>query len=177
MRLILPLCLLALGAAPPAALPKKPAPNTLTAQQVRRGEVLLFDGETTFGWKVVGDVKVDGGVLVLGGTQTTLAEPTLQMASYSIRFQSDWTGEKPPLIEWNSALVPRFNLTRAEQGRWSEQLSTARGADSPARRLVRFTVPAGSTLRLRNVKALPLGTTPLFNGRDLSGWKESAYRK
>jgi hypothetical protein len=155
----------------------EPAANTLTAQQLRRGEVLLFDGETTFGWKVDGEARVEKGVLVLGGKKATVAEPTLRLANHAVAFQSDWTGAKPPLIEWNSAVVPRFRLTKSEQGRWSEQFSSSRDKAAPVRRLVRFTVPAGSTLRLRNVKALPLGLVPLFNGRDLSGWKSHSYKK
>src|SRR4051794_18703931 len=47
--------------------PEKPrAPNAPTAPQVRRGEILLFDGESTFGWKVAGEAKVEKGVLILG---------------------------------------------------------------------------------------------------------------
>src|SRR5438132_239778 len=36
----------------------------------------------------------------------------------------------------------------------------------------RFTVPAGTTLYLRNVALGPLGLNPIFNGKDLTGWKE-----
>jgi hypothetical protein len=170
-------CLLVLLPALALGQAKKPSPSALTPQQLRRGEILLFDGETTFGWKISGQARVEQGVLILGGKKETTAEPTLWLAGCAIGFQSDWSGDKPPLIEWNSALVPRFRLTTKEQGRWSEQFSSWRPREAPARRLVRFTVPAGSILRLRNVKALPLGTVALFNGKDLSGWKEIPPRK
>lgn len=49
-------------------------PNTLTPKEVADGWLLLFDGETTFGWKVDGPAKVENGVFVLAeGGQ---AEPT-----------------------------------------------------------------------------------------------------
>ncbi|MDH7568414.1 MAG: DUF1080 domain-containing protein [Armatimonadota bacterium] len=35
-----------------------------------------------------------------------------------------------------------------------------------------FLVPAGSTLSLRNVRLRPLGLKSIFNGKDLTGWKE-----
>src|SRR5205823_5361321 len=37
--------------------------------------------------------------------------------------------------------------------------------------VVRAEVPAGSELRLRRVSYKPLGAKPLFNGKDLTGWK------
>ena len=35
-----------------------------------------------------------------------------------------------------------------------------------------FGVPKGNKFSLRNVKLKPLDTKPLFNGKDLSGWKQ-----
>src|SRR5262249_25667864 len=55
---------------------KKPAPNTLTKEEIQKGWLLLFDGETTFGWKIDGEAKVEKGVLILGGEKETTAEPT-----------------------------------------------------------------------------------------------------
>jgi hypothetical protein len=44
----------------------KPKPNTLTPKEIADGWVLLFDGETTFGWKIDGAAEVKDGVLILG---------------------------------------------------------------------------------------------------------------
>src|SRR5919201_2112618 len=49
-------------------------PNSLTPQEIADGWLLLFDGETTFGWKIDGEGKVENGALVLGGTKPTRAE-------------------------------------------------------------------------------------------------------
>jgi hypothetical protein len=35
-----------------------------------------------------------------------------------------------------------------------------------------FSVPDGETLKLRSIKLKPLDLQPLFNGKDLTGWKE-----
>lgn len=45
-----------------AAEPKNPL---LSDKQLAAGDVLLFDGESTFGWDVTGDVTVKGGTLLL----------------------------------------------------------------------------------------------------------------
>jgi hypothetical protein len=42
---------------------------------------------------------------------------------------------------------------------------------------IAFQVAAGSKLELRNVRIQPLGLQPLFNGKDLSGWKEFPGKK
>src|SRR4249919_3439000 len=68
MRLALAV-LFALFVTTPALAEDKPKPNTLTAKEIADGWLMLFDGETTFGWKTEGDVKVDNGVLVINGTK------------------------------------------------------------------------------------------------------------
>ena len=41
------------------AFAESPKHNTLTPQEIAAGWILLFDGETTFGWKTEGDVVVE----------------------------------------------------------------------------------------------------------------------
>src|SRR5437870_4004638 len=50
MRHILATCLLLVIALPCQAQGDKPKPNTLTPKEIADGWILLFDGETTFGW-------------------------------------------------------------------------------------------------------------------------------
>src|SRR5205823_4883283 len=52
----------------------KPKPNTLTPQEITDGWILLFDGETTFGWKIDGAAEVKDGVLIIGKDKKTTAE-------------------------------------------------------------------------------------------------------
>src|SRR5262249_8789995 len=44
--------------------------------------------------------------------------------------------------------------------------------DTPLRSTVRIEVPAGTKVSLRNIKLRPVGLKPVFNGKDLTGWKE-----
>ena len=47
--------------------------SVLSEKEIADGMIALFDGESTFGWKVEGDAKVEGGKLILGdGKATTL---------------------------------------------------------------------------------------------------------
>src|SRR5262249_16671070 len=45
------------------------------------------------------------------------------------------------------------------------------GGDLALRTQVRVDVPAGTRVALRNFKLKPTGARPVFNGKDLSGWK------
>src|SRR4051794_12567572 len=62
--LFAPLVLLQ-AAAPPARYPK------LSEKEARDGWLLLFDGESTFGWNVEGEARVENGVIVLGGKKAS----------------------------------------------------------------------------------------------------------
>jgi hypothetical protein len=158
-------------------------PNTLTPREVKEGWLLLFDGETTFGWKIDGEATVEKGLLVLGGTKETRAEPTTWFAGCHCRFEADWQGTAPPT--WAGGLPGKAAWKiLSDKGRfaWKEMRPQPRlSAASPA---LSFRVPAGSRLLLRNVKVQPRarsplgggrhdpqGMRPLFNGKDLAGWK------
>jgi hypothetical protein len=74
MRLLLVSTLLVLCTALPAAAQEKSKPNTLTPKEVADGWILLFDGETTFGWSIPGNTSgvprgltAKDGALVLAG--------------------------------------------------------------------------------------------------------------
>ncbi len=151
------------------------APNTLTSKEIAEGWLLLFDGETTFGWKIDGEAKVENGVLILGGTKETHAEPTVWLPrSMAVHLETDWRGEKPPRLLLFGPLFTEdgggASLLKENQGKFTSQ-SVDGAVLGRARPPMRFLVPAGSTLMLRNVRARPTKMEPLFNGKDLTGWK------
>lgn len=188
---------LALAAAEaPAAADK---PNTLTRAEIEEGWILLFDGETTFGWQATGEVKVEEGSLRVpaGATLTT----TTKFGDFELRFA--YKGEKPPVLKLNGEEhTPR--LPQAQPGQDWMQInvrvqSTPEGrttfvsASRPGSNRRAFpssvkgtgrslttigiTAPEGAALELRSIQLKPLGTRPLFNGKDLSGWKPIPDRK
>jgi hypothetical protein len=148
----------------------------LPAKESAAGWLALFDGETTFGWKIDGEAKVGKGVLVLGGTKPTLAETTSVL---------DWRHESRVFWEarFEGKVSPRY-IVGAFAGGWTKEAqrefvgveTMQRGPHKPLAPLT-FTVPAGSKLFLRNLKYRPVGLKPIFNGKDLTGWREIPGKK
>ena len=65
----------------------KPLQNQLTEQELREGWILLFDGESLFGWKRASDADwqvVDGTIRATSGAQGLL-HTTTQFADYELR--------------------------------------------------------------------------------------------
>src|SRR5262245_15549780 len=75
---LLSVCVLLLTTSPAFAEDvAKPVP--LTAKEIAEGYILLFDGESTFGWKIDGAARIEDGMLILGkGGKKTIAYPTTQ---------------------------------------------------------------------------------------------------
>jgi hypothetical protein len=109
------LALMLAAALPFPAQKDQPKPNTLTPKEIADGWILLFDGETTFGWKIDGEAKVEDGVLVLGGKKATRAETTtpLLWANYAVSMETNWQGESPKLLFFG-AMVGLTEDTRSK---------------------------------------------------------------
>jgi hypothetical protein len=62
-------------------------PNALTAEEIADGWILLFDGESLFGWKPAGkaDWKVDGGVITASQGDPGLLVTTSQFGNYTLK--------------------------------------------------------------------------------------------
>jgi hypothetical protein len=186
----LPACLCAvLFAAGPVSADDAPKPNTLTPKEVAEGWLLLFDGETTFGWKTDGDVKAKDGELIVTGPKDKVVA-SFQHLPYQFELLFDAKGDEvsvrvnTPLgstaaPEWTTFRLRFSGLPSGHEELWSvltngtEKL-THRGAigtfgPSPASGVNVFGTVKPT--RLRNIKLRPLNTTPLFNGKDLTGWK------
>jgi hypothetical protein len=109
---------------------EKPKPNTLTAKEIADGWLLLFDGETTFGWKAQGfkegekapDVQVKDGALLLGGAGGLVRFQTqfnLLELRGEYRTTSKDTGFAPVITgpQIRSGFVQEFKPTGAEEWR------------------------------------------------------------
>jgi len=161
-RLSLVLVLLAV----PAFADEKAKPNTLTPNEIADGWILLFDGETTFGWKAEGDVKVKDGSLVIGGDKATTITTTTRFDAFRCEFDfggngTDWAQGSLGIGDDSPDFIFRF--APGDSGLRAE----AKG-DAPA---VSFSVPAGKVAFLRSIRLRPMLMTPLFNGTNLLGWK------
>jgi Domain of Unknown Function (DUF1080) len=189
--------LLILLAALPARAADDPKPNTLTPKEIADGWLLMFDGESTFGWQIDGESKIVDGQLVLGGTKATAATLTTSFPTCEARVDYRVEG-----------FTANFNMISGEKERGTSTFSMFGGAGSvltikivldprepfgsevkadatsgkpsrydavfkhrKLRPTMRFDVPAGTSIALSNFKLRPTDTKPLFNGKDLTDWK------
>lgn len=174
-----------------AAADDKPKPNTLTANEIADGWLLLFDGQTTFGWKIDGAAEVKDGVLILGKHKKTTAEiPARFGANYEVTFEYQGKGtldagglheefDHPIDHDKSWAVVvhgwrgkdEKDNILRLGGPGKSRWVFQSRTPDQPP---VQFTTDGKTEVHVRSVKLKPLAMRPLFTGKNLDGWKVNA---
>jgi hypothetical protein len=190
MRYISSLIALHLASAPLIADP--PKPNTLTPQELADGWILLFDGETTFGWKSHDELRVNDEGLILSGKGNAVAFTTTSFGSdFELRYDrfvdnKEQYGESisfrglepisgfgmglPKKREWQSIAVrSRFDPTHKRFLFESGESKGERSVNQAPSVAIQFDITDGSLI-LRNIKLKPLNLQPLFNGKDLAGW-------
>lgn len=68
-------------------------PNKLTPEEIADGWILLFDGETTFGWRQESkaDWKIEGGVISVSSGEKGLLRTSMQWSDYVLKvdFRAD----------------------------------------------------------------------------------------
>ena len=149
-------------------------PNALTPKEIADGWLLLFDGATTFGWEIDGEARVEQGQLLLGGAKATTARFTTQFPIYQLHIEFlAWQGKERSTIQLGEARTLYTLSNLKDLGHFTGGLGRRDKATTP----VIITVPAGSQVAVQNVKLQPSALTPLFNGKDLAGWKEHAGKK
>lgn len=171
----------------------EPKPNTLTAKEITDGWIMLFDGETPFGWtfKAAKDPTVAKGAIQLSGDEA-LATTTSQFGCFDLTFDYLCAAKGAQLVlgdqhqeltetakdKWTQAVV-RSNVRGKD---WHVTLAFIPAGEKPSgmrdstvkdtapRTAIGFIAPKGSELQLRNVKLKPVAMQSLFNGKNLDGW-------
>jgi hypothetical protein len=76
--------------------------NSLTAEEIAQGRVLLFDGKTTSGWVIEGDAEVKDGVLILGGNQKTWVRIAADFSPhFELHLEYSTENNKHIQLEWH----------------------------------------------------------------------------
>lgn len=174
----------------PVSADDKPKPNTLTPKEIADGWILLFDGESTFGWKIDGEAKVKDGTLVLGdGVKTTTATCVTKFSSYELQMETLGAGSVNVRTAdggihgaglSSQKTVVRMTVTAdRKKGAGIENSTKADGgisnttitATTNGPTELQIEAPGGGTLSLKSVKLRPLNSQSLFTGKNLDGWK------
>ncbi len=193
-------------------------PNSLSQDEIDDGWILLFDGQTDFGWQATSDANwrvADGAISVSEGERGLLCT-TSQFADYVLKMDFRAPAKtnsgvflRTPLAPTNPAVdcyelniaapsVSPFptgsfvNRQKAEAAfdttDWRTFTVKAQGGHFTvavdgrpvldyldpkpiARGFIGLQHNSGK-VEFRNIKLKPLGLEPMFNGRDLTGWKE-----
>jgi len=196
-RLLAPLFVLSLAV--PCWAAGNAKPNTLTPEEIAEGWILLFDGETTFGWDASGKPAMRDGVLIHGGDQDVRASTTTAFRHYVLKleYRIEKTAKDAAAVTWiagtnsKSELFPFQGWTSAAfivgkdhiLGTFLTKVNKGEGIGSafreahprqmpPKSQPISLGVPKGNKLSLRNVKLLPLEMKPPYNGKGLSAWKK-----
>jgi 3-keto-disaccharide hydrolase len=138
-------------------------PNSLTPKEIEEGWILLFDGETTFGWNAEGSVDVKNGILKIGGDNAGAITSSAPFHHGLLRCTARQSGALKGEITWRGE-----KQTPGGGASWSTlKWEPAAGGGST----IGIEVPAGSELEIRQLAFQPRELKPLFNAKDLSGWK------
>jgi hypothetical protein len=141
-------------------------PFALGAKEIADGRIMLFDGETTFGWKIEGEAKVADGILKIGGEKTATLTTTSEFARGDVVWSFRQTGLNQATMNWRGE---ERKLSSTTNKAWVKEIYEpgALGC-SP----IRLNVPPGSELEIRAFSFQPMFLEPLFNGGDFNGWKQ-----
>lgn len=114
----------------------------------------------------------------MGGSKATKVETTtaFDWTNSALRVETKWDGKDPPTIWFygSGSKGLRAALNESSKDKYFQQKfeSTLVATRVPEPKPQRFEIPAGSRLYLRNVKCRSTALKPIFNGKDLSDWKE-----
>ncbi|MER3416613.1 MAG: hypothetical protein C4297_10425 [Gemmataceae bacterium] len=168
----------------------------LAPQQIAQGWIMLFDGESKFGWHIPGDVKIHDGVLEWSSDQKATATCTTRLGAFEFELEHDTIDGEACSLEFftGSQSLAAGSASSGEgwqvmRGRVEPAPVTEPEASSEisfeADRLVykvqarigggpiglRLHKDGGETIRIRKFNVRPLGLQPIFNGKDLTGWR------
>lgn len=177
-------------------------PPALTAQEIADGWLMLFDGETMFGWKADGAVEVKEGVLILGDGKKKgeVRSKTIFPKNFELVVETaaDSGGMGSLLIHYTD---PGNGMGRLAQGlglfanrvityhhhsdgktiseshkgvdpSTGESQGTGKGTtEDKYPGPVSLELTGTEKVKVRSVKFRPTGLKPLFNGKNLTGWK------
>jgi hypothetical protein len=169
-------------------------PNSLSRSEAKAGWILLFDGDSLFGWIQEGEAqwRALDGVLTAAGAGAGILRTTNFFSDYVLKFESRSSGTADIFIrstdDHPGYRIPKERSRQGEgaMGVWHNYevtVTAARavvkvdgralgeGMQAPRRvGFINLRKGHGDKVEVRNVKLKPLGLAPIFDGKSLAGW-------
>ncbi|MCS7014974.1 MAG: DUF1080 domain-containing protein [Gemmatales bacterium] len=168
----------------------------LSRQEIQAGWLLLFDGESTFGWKTEGDVAVSGGRLMVGGNKASRITSTTSWADAELSAQYQLVGTSGQIHIGNVGIplagegvldgVYTLQITlaggkpvswRVTDPKMQQRTGSLTAPDKPSTALISLSVADNHQIVVHSLKLRPTELKAIFNGKDLQGWKEIPAKK
>jgi hypothetical protein len=147
-------------------------PPGITRESAAQGWIALYDGETNYGWKATGSIGIKNNVLTIGGEKEASLTTTTAFHAFDLvmNYQAVGTDVGFSLNAGDSA---------AAVAESSQEFKDFKFGTPDAKRSgpITITTKPGTTLHIKSIILKPLGAKPIFNGKDLTGWKEIPGRK
>lgn len=150
-------------------------PPGITMEKAFAGWIALYDGATTYGWKSEGSVKIENGILTIGGDKEASITTTSQFHAYELAISFEMENGKGD-FRLNGSVGPINYYSREKSSKESATYKVTIPDSSKTAPISITTVP-GTTMHIKSIILKPLGAKSIFNGKDLSGWKEIPGKK
>ncbi len=140
-------------------------PRTLDPKEAANGTLMMFDGVSTFGWEVSGDVAVRDGWMIVGGEKATTLTCSSSFPAKFVAFEAEYAAGLA------DEKLPRLTLNEKHADRPPTRGLGAYAPVPALRTRIRLSVPAGTTVKVGQVLVAPAANEKLFTGKNLDGWK------
>jgi hypothetical protein len=145
-------------------------PPGVTSADAAAGWIALFDGETLYGLKAEGAVKVEKGLIIMAGNAPASIEAT--MAFGDLELIIDYHYESPTCsfsVEHGDNKESYGYISAGPRENFDTFKATFKSSKTGP---VKIRTSKGTVLSIKSIKLRPLGLKPIFTGKDLGGWKE-----
>ncbi|MFT3880104.1 MAG: DUF1080 domain-containing protein [Gemmatales bacterium] len=150
-------------------------PPGITMEKAFEGWIALYDGATDYGWTASGDVKIDKGILTLGGDKEASLTTKSAFSAFELVMYYTFEGDGGSFTLKQGELKKSFNMkATAGTGVMKAELSSTNAAVTGP---ITITTSPGNKLHIQSIVLRPLGAKSIFNGKDLDGWKEIPGKK
>jgi len=151
-------------------------PPGITMEKAFQGWIAVYDGESNYGWKTDGDVKIEKGILTLGGEKKATLSTLSAFGSFELVMNYRVEGVKGGFQFVGADGGLASSVVKNSSSTEYEDYTLKMPHDKRTGPISIITNP-GTTLHIKSIILKPLGAKSIFNGKDLTGWKEIPGKK